>query len=117
MSPRSVRVIGAVVAELHSGARLVRHANRRVCMPRPPGGDPTRHLRSGINRKKKSRAGCAFVAYTPVHRLLCFLVCSVLIVSRSGDRILSNIWYQSEVQWLEAGQETATGRAETSTVA
>jgi hypothetical protein len=68
------------VAELRSGACLARHADRRVCMPRPPGGDPTRHLRSGINRKKRSRAGCALAAYTPVHRLLFFL-CALFSLS------------------------------------
>jgi hypothetical protein len=60
MSLRYVWVIGAVATELRGGVRLAQHADRRVCMPRPPGGEPTRHLCSGIKRKKRSRAGYVF---------------------------------------------------------
>jgi hypothetical protein len=80
-------------------------------MPCPVGGDPTWHLRSGIKKEERVQSGLRVHSETVVHRLLCFL-CSVLIVFRFSDRILSNKWFQSKVRWLEARQEMATGRAE-----
>jgi hypothetical protein len=79
-------------------------------MPCPVGGDPTWHLRSGIKKKKESKAVCVFTAKHL--SIVSFFLYSVLIVFRFGDQILSNKWYQSKVRWLEARQEMATGRAE-----